>query len=213
MGRKLVSVSVRSTQDRSLQIRATALAGVFLALAGVVLLFYPVSVSSYGLTAACGNTITRDNSEPAALDARFDTDLADDLNIPTPLELDTAPSTKCTDALTLRRWIAWPAVVAGIAVDFLGLRKLPWANLVGTVNASGRKAAPTQANAAPSTTTPRHIPDDRSASGSAPLPPAPAGWYPDPHESNGLRWFDGSQWTAGIAPSTEQPFSDESETR
>ncbi|WP_371129019.1 DUF2510 domain-containing protein [Rhodococcoides fascians] len=207
-------MSVRSTQDRSPQIKATALVGVFLALAGVVLLFYPVSVSSYGLTAACGNTITRDNSEPSRLYARFDTDLAEDLGIPTPLDLDTAPSTKCTDALTFRRWIAWPAVFLGVTVAFLGLRKLPWSNLVNAVNASSKTATPTKKSSAPAT--PQRDTTDPDPTNHAPLPTAPAGWYPDPHQPRGLRWFDGSQWTAGTAPDAQtrtSPEKNESDSR
>ncbi|WP_397517316.1 DUF2510 domain-containing protein [Rhodococcus sp. BP22] len=167
-----------------------------------------MSVSSYGLSASCGNTITRDNSEPSKLDARFDTRLAQELDIPTPLDLDTAPFTKCTDALTLRRWIAWPAVLVGIVIAFAALRKLTWTRVArppsrGQAHVSASTVDSHAQNSAQSS--PQPVPN--TAPGHAPLPLAPAGWYQDPHQGNSMRWFDGSQWTAGTAPGTQSEAS------
>ncbi|WP_218828620.1 MULTISPECIES: DUF2510 domain-containing protein [unclassified Rhodococcus (in: high G+C Gram-positive bacteria)] len=213
---------VRSSAERATRIRAAALVGVFLAVAGIILLMYPVSVSSYGLTAACGTTITRENKEPEALVDRFDTTLADSLDIPTPLDLDVGPYTKCTDALTFRRWVAWPAVVVGIAVAVLALRKLTWTNLLAA-RRNSTAGVPATAHLAktsptPPTPTPATVPAPirTGAAGDASLPSAPPGWYPDPHQQNGLRWFDGSQWTAGTAPGAptqETPDENESDAR
>lgn len=33
----------------------------------------------------------------------------------------------------------------------------------------------------------------------------PAGWYDDPHSSEQVRWWDGSAWTANVAPKVPQP--------
>ncbi|WP_344991442.1 DUF2510 domain-containing protein [Tsukamurella soli] len=35
---------------------------------------------------------------------------------------------------------------------------------------------------------------------SAPPPVAPAGWYPDPDNSNAVRWWNGRKWTRRVAP-------------
>lgn len=37
---------------------------------------------------------------------------------------------------------------------------------------------------------------------SAPVPAAPAAWYPDPSAPGLLRWFDGLQWTAHVHPAS-----------
>ena len=38
-----------------------------------------------------------------------------------------------------------------------------------------------------------------------PVPPA-AGWYPDPHGSGALRWWDGSRWGDQLAPAAPSPY-------
>jgi hypothetical protein len=190
--------------------RPAAIVGVFLLLAGVLLLVYPVSVSSYGLTSSCGTTITRDNSEATALDRRFgDTDAADRLGIPTPQDTDVSPITKCTDALVVRRWVAWPVTIVGALLAVVSLRIVltDWFK-----SSSARTSASSRSSAAPqhdreTATASSVVPPAQQASGvgegvvgSPPLPAAPPGWYNDPHSAQHIRWFDGTQWTAGTAP-------------
>ncbi len=190
--------------------KPVAVVGVFLFLAGVLLLVYPVSVSSYGLTASCGTTITRDNSEATALASRFkDTEAADELRIPTPAKTDVSPIKKCTDALVLRRWIAWPATGVGVLLAAASLRVVLTDRLrsrsVRTTasypseesDRSGRGTL-SETNLVAPTQPPVSV--EESVSGRQPPPAAPPGWYNDPHLHQHLRWFDGTQWTASTAP-------------
>lgn len=44
------------------------------------------------------------------------------------------------------------------------------------------------------------------------LPPpnsSPPGWYPDPHQANQQRWWDGSNWTQHVAGTPEDPLAGE----
>ena len=40
-----------------------------------------------------------------------------------------------------------------------------------------------------------------------PVQPSPPGWYDDPYEVGGLRYFDGRQWTERTEPGTAEPHA------
>ncbi len=44
-------------------------------------------------------------------------------------------------------------------------------------------------------------------------PTPPAGWYQDPHGSDGLRWWDGARWTEHTAPGSQPPKPSGGSTR
>ena len=41
---------------------------------------------------------------------------------------------------------------------------------------------------------------DQPAEAAQPVPATPAGWYRDPENGEGLRWWDGARWTEQQAP-------------
>lgn len=188
-----------ATQERSSRSTFPVWVGLALVLASIVLLFSPVSVSSFGLTASCGTAIAQE-IDTSPTDAFYSSKSGAELGITTWAHKGPSTGKLCIDALTIRRSLAWPALVGGgVLLGVFWLRR-GTAATKATVVSDARASTGERSRALRFPPARYGAADPIATQGTSATPP---GWYPDQNDPALVRWFDGSDWTKATLSRTE----------
>lgn len=118
---------------------------------------------------------------------------------------------KCTDRLTLQRWIAWPLAIIGACLVVRGVVNRRNSAATSAQTNTGQPAAGLPQPSGGSQDPPARRPFPHASqlpppSGSALQIPqlTPPSWYQCSTNSGLIRWYDGRQWTETTQPHPDQ---------
>ncbi|MDI9915408.1 DUF2510 domain-containing protein [Rhodococcus sp. IEGM 1379] len=178
--------------------KVAAVAAAIAILFGVLALLIPVSVSHAGSKVGCGNALIRDRGPTESyLINHSSSSWGKILGYESRSVSSDSwhPSSACTDALTLRRWIAWVPIIGGVAAATFAFTRRP-------ASGTGPRSQDPHSNTDHPTST---LVAERSEGtpqtiATRAMGAPSAGWYPDQVDRTRLRWFDGTRWTEATLP-------------